>query len=601
MLKIFSFKNISVLVISIVLLLVTIQKLQARAASPTVRTIAGAQCRDHAKGVEILSVDSSERAYRFGLQKGDIVLKINGQTVKNTSSFLELLSSISQGAAISIQVIRNNVETTVGRTASGMGGGMGGIGGRGGMGGGRGGMGGQTREILKNYDKNGDGWLNNNERKSARGLPITYTGIKPVQYGITLRPDGVMNFSDKEPLYNTNIIRTLFLEFENPDWEQELEFFFHTDVEVPAKLMVDGKTYENIGVRFRGNTSYSMSRTGYKRPLNITMDLVNKEQNLYGYHTLNLMNSIHDATFLRQILFHKIAREYMPALKANFVRLVINGENWGIYINLQQFNTDFIKDEFDTRKGERWKAPFGRGGVGLSYLGDNISSYKNSYEIKSKDDPNSWINLINLCKVLNQTPIDQLEKALKPILDINDALKFLALDNISANGDGYWTRAADYLIYRDKKGLFHFFAYDTLETFGAEIGGRGGGRGGMGGRGSMGSGKTMLNPLSGSGALYRLLSVPHLKQLYLGYVRDIAEKWLDWDKISPLVYEYQELISVDVQVDARNTNTVDAFFNDVETGSSSIKSFMTQRRQYLLGLQQVKEAPLPVAVKSSEK
>jgi hypothetical protein len=35
-------------------------------------------------------------------------------------------------------------------------------------------------------------------------------------------------------------LRTLFLEFENADWEKELSDFHGTDVEVPAKLIVDG-------------------------------------------------------------------------------------------------------------------------------------------------------------------------------------------------------------------------------------------------------------------------------------------------------------------------------------------------------------------------
>src|SRR5207253_6629789 len=47
--------------------------------------------------------------------------------------------------------------------------------------------------------------------------------------------------------------------------------------------------------------------------------------------------------------------EYMPAPKANYVRVVINGESWGIYVNAQQFNKDFIRDWFNTKKGARWK------------------------------------------------------------------------------------------------------------------------------------------------------------------------------------------------------------------------------------------------------
>ena len=49
-----------------------------------------------------------------------------------------------------------------------------------------------------------------------------------------------------------------------------------------------------------------------------------------------------------------------------------------------------------------------------------------------------------LCRTLDKTPPDQLESALKPILDIDGALWFLALDNALVNGDGYWTRASDY-------------------------------------------------------------------------------------------------------------------------------------------------------------
>ena len=35
-------------------------------------------------------------------------------------------------------------------------------------------------------------------------------------------------------LYDTGTLRTIFLQFENADWEQELDAFHNTDVEVPA-------------------------------------------------------------------------------------------------------------------------------------------------------------------------------------------------------------------------------------------------------------------------------------------------------------------------------------------------------------------------------
>src|SRR5262249_12109266 len=158
----------------------------------------------------------------------------------------------------------------------------------------------------------------------------------------------------------------------------------------------------------------------------------------------------------------------------------------------------------------------------------------------SKDDTKSWTDLVNLCKVLNQTPPEKLEAALAPILDVDAALKFLALDKATINNDGYWTRASDYSVYEDPNGKFHVIPWDANETFrdpeGVMGGGRGLGRGGFcGGPGGPGgpaggasSDDVTLDPFAGAddpnkALLYRLLAVPSLRARYLADIRDIAQ------------------------------------------------------------------------------
>jgi spore coat protein CotH len=298
------------------------------------------------------------------------------------------------------------------------------------------------------------------------------------------------------PLYDPQTLRTLFLEFSDSDWEKELEDFHKTDVLVPAKLIVDGKTYADVGVHFRGMSSYFMVGAGQKRSLNVSLDFTDEKQNFGGYRTLNLLNAHEDPIFMRSVLFYDIARQYLPAPKANFVRVVINGESWGVYVNVEQFNKDFVKEWFGTKKGARWKVPGSPNGRGsLAYLGDDPAPYQRIYELKSKEDSKSWNDLIRLTKVLNETPPDKLEAALAPILDVDGALRFLALDNALINNDGYWVRTSDYSIYEDEKGRFHILPQDANETFvrpgGPGFGG--GGPGGRGGRGGFGPG-IMLAP-----------------------------------------------------------------------------------------------------------
>ena len=49
----------------------------------------------------------------------------------------------------------------------------------------------------------------------------------------------------------------------------------------------------------------------------------------------------------------------------------------------------------------------------------------------------------------------------------------------------------------------------------------------------------------------RLLAVPSLKARYLDHVRTIAEEWLDWNRLGPVVARYRALIEKEVEHDTR--------------------------------------------------
>jgi len=385
------------------------------------------------------------------------------------------------------------------------GGGFGGFGPGGGPGGP---IGRQKVKLVKEFDANKDGMLDREERQAARkslaarprsgpgfggpggrrggpgGGPFGRANREPPKPGPKVSPEDVQPQSGS--LYDPAVFRTLFIDFENDDWETELQEFKETDVEVPATLTVDGVKYPNVGVKFRGMSSFMMIPAGLKRSLNLSMDLVDKKQRLDGYKTLNLLNCSGDPSLMSSVLYSQIARQHIPAPKANFVRVVINGECWGVYSNTQQMDKIFTKENFGSTEGTRWKVKGSPGGDGgLRYLGDDIAQYKSRYEMKSGGGEKEWQALVELCRVLKETPDEQLEEKLRPVLDIDGVLWFLALDDALVNSDGYWTRASDYYLYRDAAGKFHVVPHDMNEAFvvgGGPPGGfgPGGGPGGFG-------------------------------------------------------------------------------------------------------------------------
>lgn len=429
-----------------------------------------------------------------------------------------------------------------------------------------GGPGSQGTKLVAKFDKDGDGKLNDEERAAARAAAREQGrgGFGPFgRQPAAPKPDteapaqkltppttGVI--APTTPLYDPSTLRTLYLQFTNSDWFDELSDFYHTDVEVPADLIADGVTHPGVGVHFRGNTSY-MGGGSQKKPFNISLDYTDPDERLYGYRTLNLHNSHEDPSFLREILFSRISREYTPALDANFVKLVVNGENWGVYANVQQFNSDFLNDWFGTGRGFRWKVSMGQGGA-LNWLGADASAYKRAYEIKSKDEPETWAALVKLCETLNSTPDDQLEKSLHSILDVDQALWLIALENIFID-EGYVTRGGDYAVYTDGRyGRFHLLSIDNNEAL------KYGGGPFMGLRIS----GPALDPLALANdnsrpVIHRLLSIPHLRARYLAHVQTIVNEWLNWDKLAPIVESYQKLIGEEVKADTKKLYSYEAF------------------------------------------
>ncbi len=529
-------------------------------------------------------------------------------------------------------------------------------GGRGGPGGGRRGF--DPEEIFKREDKNSDGRLTKDEvnrrlirdfadvdkngdeavtldefqaamqarmRRGPRGGGGNRPEPKP---GEKIAVEDVKRVKGK--LYDLDVLRTIFIEFENDDWELELQEFHNSDVEVPATLTVDGKQYPLCGIRFRGMSSYMMVRAGSKRSFNVSIDLVDDKQRVKGYKTLNLLNCNGDATMMSTVLYSQLASQHMAVPKANLVRVVVNGENWGVYANVQQFNKEFLREHYSSAKGTRWKVVGSpRGGGGLDYRGSDREQYGHPYLMKDGDDE-ALDKLIELCRIMDEVPANELKSALAGKIDIDELLWFLAYDNALCNSDGYWVRASDYSIFLDKKDMFHILPHDMNEAFrnaGAPRGRRGGrGRGADGDaprggnpRGESGAQPnqpTGLDPLIGMDddtkpLRSKILAVPEFREQYLANIRTIADE-LKWENFGPLVAQLRDLIHDDVKRDTRKLGSYEEFVRltgdlippsaqpvEAEPGerrgrgrsSVTLRKFAEDRRAFLLNALKAKVKP----------
>lgn len=366
---------------------------------------------------------------------------------------------------------------------------------------------------------------------------------------IKVSPDAAEKYP-QHPLYDTSILRTFFLTIDAEDWEKHMTALKGSDLEVGGDLVVDDQKIENVGLRFRGNTSFSSIGTNKKKSLNISIDASNKEARLYGYKTLELLNAHTDASFLRQTTFNNIANRYVPSPKTNFVHLVINGESWGIYVNVQQFNKDFLKEHWDNVDGIRIKVPANpRGGRALTYLGEDVEAYP-------------WrLFAESLKKFTNAIEAGDFELA-DEYVDIDMCLWYMALENLFIDNDGYWVRASDFNIYVDPNGRIYPILRDANETF-KQPGGPGFQRG------STQSGRFGISPYHGENDQNKILASgllkdKNLRARYAAHYRTLANSWLVWENLEPTLRAYHRLIAPVVKTDSSKLYSFLAFENSID-------------------------------------
>lgn len=336
-------------------------------------------------------------------------------------------------------------------------------------------------KLIEKFDQNGDQRLDAKERKAARSylakLPTPGTNqgttgrpeptltqgvaVEVTKKGLSVLPNGVETYANLS-LYDIGALRTVFLNFEGPDWEGELADFARTDVTIPADFSMDGQSIPGIGVRFCEATETPLTSKGYKRSLALQLNHTQRDASIGSQTELRLIDASTDPTFSRALLYSFVSRQFIPTPQTNFVRVVINGESWGIYVSIQPFDDNFVREKFPGESGARWFAP---GRSALAYLGEDPAAYRQAYHLLSADNPDAWIALRDLCKILAHTPAREIEGPLSERLDLDGALKFLALQNVLINQSGYGGESGGYGILLGQDGRFRLIPQAMEASF----------------------------------------------------------------------------------------------------------------------------------------
>lgn len=346
-------------------------------------------------------------------------------------------------------------------------------------------------------------------------------------------------------LYDPTVLRSFQLSFHDDDWLDRLRANYASQTPILADLEVDGVAYPSVGVRIRGNTSYLALPAGSEKfSLKILMDHAVPGQSLLGYSNLNLNNGFRDPTFSREVVYNNFVAQFIPNPRANHVLVTLNGQNWGVYINVQQPNKRMLRDYFADADGLRIICANNPSGPGLRYQGPNPADYP-AYEIQDDGglaDP--YGALIAVADALTRWPLDTWPD-IDGVFAIDPSIWSVVLENLLTDDDSYVNKGCDFLTYRNPvDGRMHLLQRDANETFAQPD-----------------WAITRNFELVTRPVLSRLLSVPELRQRYMAHYRTVRQD-LSWDYFGPLFEAQRSLIDAAVQADPKKLYPYSQFLDN---------------------------------------
>lgn len=241
-------------------------------------------------------------------------------------------------------------------------------------------------------------------------------------------------------LFNAQSLQRIDLDLHSADWAK-LKTDFQSNEYYPADVTWNGLKVRNTGIRSRG----AASRSGSKPGLRVDFNRYDTTQTFLGLRSFVLDNLAQDASGVHEtVAMWFFGRLGIPAPREAHATLYVNGEYAGLYAVVESIDKEMLSRVFGNGEGSQndgYLYEYNKAAVwGLSYLGADLDRYKAFFSAKTHEtnsDETLYRPLETLIRLINEsTPADLVAKV-GPLLDLDEVVRYVALQNFISEIDGF--------------------------------------------------------------------------------------------------------------------------------------------------------------------
>ena len=240
---------------------------------------------------------------------------------------------------------------------------------------------------------------------------------------------------------------------------------------VHADMEFDGQRFSDVAVRYKGNGTFMGSRGSIKRSLKIDLNEFTKGQKLAGVTTLNLHNSVTDASWMNEVLAYRLYRDAgVPAPRTAYARVYVTvpGKHerryLGLYSLVENPDKKFAEEVFSAKKGALLK-PVSR--TLFEDLGDDWSHYNQIYDPKTHLSPEQKQRVIDFCHLVSKASDEAFASKVGEYVDLEEFARYMAVTVWISTLDSILGVGQNFLVYisPDSQKL-RFIPWDLDHAFG---------------------------------------------------------------------------------------------------------------------------------------
>jgi spore coat protein CotH len=324
--------------------------------------------------------------------------------------------------------------------------------------------------------------------------------------------------------------------------EVELPYVFGT-------AEFEGMTFRDVGVRFKGNSSYALARQSLKKPFKLDFNRYLEDGAFPpggDVTLLNFNNNAMDPSQIREAVAYKVFRDAgVPAPRTTFARVHFSVPNEhdrtfvGLYTIIEEVNKEFLKEHFGSSKGLLLKP---EGVRGFEYHGEEWRHYHDKYDPRGATSENTrrFAEFLKLVDA-KQTPDEAVfRERIGGFIDDDAFARFVAVNVVLSNTDSFLAMGHNYYMYLDPKGgRIHFVPWDLNLSMGGFM---------LAGSVDQQADLSIDRPHAEYNNLVkRMLAIDDFRERYRAHVRRIVERQFTVERMSAEIGRLEGVVAAAVE------------------------------------------------------